>query len=29
MAETGRALCAERFSTERMIAHLERIYFAD
>lgn len=29
MAETGRALCAERFSTERMIAHLERVYFAD
>lgn len=26
MAETGRAMCAERFSTERMIAHLERVY---
>ncbi len=27
MASRGRAMCAERFSTERMVAHLERVYF--
>lgn len=27
MGVRGRALCAERFSTERMVAHLERVYF--
>lgn len=27
MATQGRAMCAERFSTERMVAHLERVYF--
>jgi glycosyltransferase involved in cell wall biosynthesis len=27
MASRGRAMCAERFSAERMVAHLERVYF--
>jgi len=27
MASHGRSLCADRFSAERMVAHLERIYF--
>ncbi len=28
MGARGRAMCAERFSTERMVGELERIYFA-
>lgn len=27
MAARGRAMCSERFSAERMVAHLERVYF--
>lgn len=29
MAARGRAMCADRFSTERMVSHLERVYFGE
>jgi glycosyltransferase involved in cell wall biosynthesis len=29
MGARGRAMCAERFNTERMVAELERVYFGD
>lgn len=29
MASRGRTMCAERFSTERMVEHLERVYFEE